>query len=1178
VLACAHCGAEIVADKRFCGSCGNPVGGAPAERFVSPQGYTPKHLAEKILTSRPALEGERKQVTVLFADLKGSMELLADRDPEEARKLLDPVLERMMEAVHRYEGTVNQVMGDGIMALFGAPLAHEDHAVRACRAAVRMHETVGSYAEELRRGQGIDVQIRVGLNSGEVVVRAIDNDLHMDYSAIGQTTHLAARMEQLARPGTTLVTADTLRHAEGYIEVRPLGPVPIKGLPAPVEIYELVRFGPVRSRLQAAAVRGLTPFVGRDNEVDKLRQALERAAAGHGQIVAVAGEAGVGKSRLFWEFTHSHRAQGWLILESTALSHAKAVPYLPVSDLLRTYFQIDERDDERKIREKVTGKLLTLDEGMRPALPAFFQLLDVRVEDPEWLAQDPSQRRLRTLEAVKRLLLRESQVQPLLLIFENLHWLDSESQAFLDNLVESLPTARGLLLVSYRPEYQHAWGSKPYYVQFRIDPLPPGSADELLHALLGDDPGLEPLKRVLITRTGGNPFFLEECVRTLVESKGLTGDRGAYRPAREVHTIQVPATVQAVLAARIDRLPVDARRLLQAAAVVGTDVPLNLLQAIVDLPDDVLRRSLSQLQSAEFLYEISLFPSVEYTFKHALTHDVAYATLLQERRRSLHARIVAAIEHLHADRLAEHVDQLAHHALAGEVWDKAMTYLRQAGAKAAARAANREAVILFEQALVAVRHAPEGRPTVERAIDLRLDLRPPLLQLGQLERVLQLSQEAEAMAEKIGDDRRLARVYTYLINYHYLMGESELAIEYGERCLRIGGAVNDPALQALARGYLGQSFHAQGQYRRAEAILRQNIEALAAASGETGGTQAGISFVTASGWLAFTFAELGEFESAVDCLEPAQRAAEASVHAYTQTIARTLAGLVWLRRGHLDRALPLLQKSLDACREKNLDVWRPIPSSLLGLTCMLMGRRDEGLRLLEDGVALTEALGVRAYLALWTVHLGQGVLAAGQLERARTVAQRALELSLTHRERGHQAWALHLLGDIAAAGDAAERDRALGHYAEAMALTEELGMHPLAARIHLSLGRLHRHAGNFEAAQEELAASLVAFRGMDMRLWSSRVAEELMKLGHLFIVARHNIELHEYLTRELAGEPITVVLDRRDGERRQGEGDPPTDERRQSERRRARTQEALRARGFMVVPDSDRCPPGPVPE
>ena len=439
----------------------------------APLFYTPAHLAEKILTSRSALEGERKQVTVLFADLKGSLELLADRDPEEARQLLDPVLERMMAAVHRYEGTVNQVMGDGIMALFGAPIAHEDHAVRACYAALAMQEAIRRYSDEVRRGHGVEVQIRVGLNSGEVVVRAIGNDLHMDYSAIGQTTHLAARMEQLAPPGSIRLTADTLRLAEGWVQVTPLGPVPVKGLPAPVEVCELVGAGPARTRLQAFAARGLTPFVGRQAELAALHQALEQAGAGHGQVVAVIGEPAIGKTRLFHEFTHASRTQGWLLLESSSTSYGKATPYLPVIDLLKAYFQIEDRDDGRRIREKLTGRLLTLDPALGPSLPAFLALLEVPVEDPHWQALDPSQRRQRTLDALKRLLLRESQVQPLLLVFENLHWIDTETQAFLDGLVESLPAARLLLLVNYRPEYQHGWGTKTYYTQLRLDPLPP---------------------------------------------------------------------------------------------------------------------------------------------------------------------------------------------------------------------------------------------------------------------------------------------------------------------------------------------------------------------------------------------------------------------------------------------------------------------------------------------------------------------------------------------------------------------------------------------------------------------------------------------------------------------------------------------------------------------------------
>jgi class 3 adenylate cyclase len=679
-----------------------PPASAPAETPAqAPLTYTPPYLAEKILTSRSALEGERKQVTVLFADLKGSMELLADRDPEEARQLLDPVLERMMAAVHRYEGTVNQVMGDGIMALFGAPIAHEDHAVRACYAALRMQEAVKQYAAEVQRRHGVPIHMRVGLHAGEVVVRSIGNDLHMDYTAVGQTTHLAARMEQMAMPGSILITPTVLGLVEGFVQVKALGALPVRGLRDPVEVYEVTGAGMVRSRLQAAAARGLTRFVGRQAELTTLQQALAQASAGHGQVVALVGEAGVGKSRLVYEYTHSHRTQGWRVLESASVSHGKATPYLPVMDLLKRYCHVDDSDDGRTIRAKVTGQVLTLDETLQDTGPALLTLLDALPDDSPFLTLDPPQRRQHTLDALKRVLLRESQVQPLLLVFEDLHWIDTETQALLDGLVESLPTARLLLLVNYRPEYQHSWGSKTYYTQLRLDPLPPASADKFLQALLGDDPSLGPLKQLLIERTEGNPFFLEESVRTFVETGVLVGEPGAYHLVQALPTIEVPATVQAVLAARIDRLPPEDKRLLQTAAVIGTDLSFTLLHAIADMSEETLPRGLAHLQAVEFLYEAQLFPEQEYTFTHALTHEVAYGSLLLERRRVLHRRIVEALEALYPDRLAEHVEQLTHHALRGEVWDKALAYCRQAGAKAMTRSANREAVVCFEQALAA---------------------------------------------------------------------------------------------------------------------------------------------------------------------------------------------------------------------------------------------------------------------------------------------------------------------------------------------------------------------------------------------------------------------------------------------------------------------------------------------
>src|SRR5688500_12826028 len=505
VSRCPACSADLSPGGKFCAQCGAPAA-SPDARFASPQSYTPKHLADRILNA--GVEGERKQVTVLFADLKGSMELLADRDPEEARKMLDPVLERMMEAVHHYEGTVNQVMGDGIMALFGAPLAHEDHAVRACYAALRMQEAIRRYGDETRRSAGIEVGIRVGLNSGEVVVRSIGSDLRMDYTAVGQTTHLAARMEQLATPGSVRLTAATLSLAEGFVEVKPLGPVPVKGITDPIQVYELSGASAARTRLQAARARGLTHFVGRDAEMAQLRAAAEQARGGRGQLVAVVGEPGVGKSRLYYEFVHSHHAHGWLCIESGSVSYGKATPYLPLADLFRSYFHIETRDDIRAVRAKVTGNLLTLDEALQDAVAPALWLLDALLADSPFLQLDPAERRRQTLAAAKRILLRESQVQPLLLVFEDLHWIDDETQAFLDSLLDSLRGARLLLAVNYRPEYRHAWGTKSSYRQLRIDPLPADTAHDLLLGLLGDDPGVVPLKALLIERTQGNPLFL----------------------------------------------------------------------------------------------------------------------------------------------------------------------------------------------------------------------------------------------------------------------------------------------------------------------------------------------------------------------------------------------------------------------------------------------------------------------------------------------------------------------------------------------------------------------------------------------------------------------------------------------------------------------------------------------
>jgi class 3 adenylate cyclase/tetratricopeptide (TPR) repeat protein len=926
-----------------------PPAAAPAPaQGRTPLSYTPPHLAEQILTSRAALEGERKQVTVLFADLKGSMELLAERDPEEARQLLDPVLDRMMAAVHQYEGTVNQVMGDGIMALFGAPLAHEDHAVRACYAALRMQEAVRQYATEVQRRHGVPIHMRVGLNAGEVVVRSIGSDLHMDYTAVGQTTHLAARMEQMAMPGAILVTPAVLGLVEGFVQVKALGAMPVRGLRDPVEVYEVTGAGVVRSRLQAAAARGLTRFVGRQPELETLQQAMVQAHAGHGQVVAMVGEAGVGKSRLFYEFGHSHRTQGWLVLESASVSYGKATPYFPVIDLLKRYCHVEEHDDPRTIRTKVTGQILTLDEALQATIPPLLALLDALPADSPFLTLDPPQRRQRTLDGLKRLLLRESQVQPLLLVFEDLHWIDSETQALLDSLVESLPTAHLLLLVDYRLEYQHGWGSKTYYRQLRLDPLPPASADEFLRALLGADPSLAPLKPLLIARTGGNPFFLEESVRTLVETGMLVGAPGAYRLAQPLASVQMPATVQAVLAARIDRLPPEEKHVLQTAAVIGTEVPLPLVQAVAEQPEADLHRGLARLQAAEFLYETRLFPEREFTFKHALTHEVAYNGLLQERRRVLHARIVEALEALYPDHLTEQVERLAYHALRGEVWDKALAYCRQAGARVAARSAYREAVAYFEQALAALEHLPERRATLEQAIDLRLDLRNVLFPLGEHAHIFDHLRAAEALAERLDDPQRFGWIAGYLCMSFSAMSEHDRAIAAGQRALALATTSGAFDVQVVALTYLGGAYYIAGDFRQALDALRRVMALL---TGEWRATRFGqpvLPAVISRGHAAGSLAALGDFAEGRGVAEEAVRLAEAEEQPFSIASALWYAGLVYRRQGALHTAIPMLERSLALYQTANIPMLLPLTAAILSAAYALAGRAAEALPLLDQ--------------------------------------------------------------------------------------------------------------------------------------------------------------------------------------------------------------------------------------
>ena len=665
---CPQCGASNEPGENFCGECAAALGAAPTASKKSND--APIRVADSPASEN--LEGERKTVTALFADIKGSTELEQDLDPEEARAIVDPALKLMIDAVRRYDGYVVQSTGDGIFALFGAPVAHEDHPQRALYSALRMQEDLKRYSARLREAGNLALEARVGANTGEVVVRSIATGAgHTEYTPIGHTNNLAARMQALAPTGSIAITEQTRKFVEGYFELKALGPIRVKGVSEPVDVYEVIGLGLLRSRLERAAGRGFTKFVGRQLEMDAMKAAAEQAKAGHGQIVAAMAEAGVGKSRLLFEFKAASAAD-WMVLEAFSVSHGKASSYLPVIDLLHSYFKIASQDDQRTRREKIAGRIATLDRTLEDAIPYLYNLLGIAEASDPLAQMDARLRKRRTLDAIKRILLRESENQPLMVIFEDLHWIDAETQALLDLLADSIATARVFLLFNYRPEYTHSWGSKTYYTQLQLDALGGESADEMLSALLGDSAQLAALKQLVTEKTEGNPFFMEEIVQALFEERVLIRN-GAVRLAKSMSEVKVPATVQAVLSSRIDRLPPAEKDLLQTVAVIGKEFSLRLAAAIAEIPE--LERMLADLQAGEFIYEQPAAGDVEYTFKHALTQQVAYEAILRERRRVLHERVGSAIESLYAATIDDHLSALAHHYTRSANAEKAVKYL-----------------------------------------------------------------------------------------------------------------------------------------------------------------------------------------------------------------------------------------------------------------------------------------------------------------------------------------------------------------------------------------------------------------------------------------------------------------------------------------------------------------------
>jgi len=1071
---------------------------SPTQGRGGPEGATARQAEGRVLPMRAPAPAqppgwEQKPVAVLAITLTWPETTEGEAPRYDPWTVAARWEQTIVEKVQGFGGVLVQHAASLLTAVFGMPRTLEQLPQRAVQAALVIRH-LGAEARAAEGGEPAP-EVRQAVHWGAVLVDVQTSDPTGRVLAVGETLALPVRLLGHAAPGDLLVSPQVGRLVEGWFEVQAreisLGGEPPERLVA----YSVRGLEPRRFSRARLAARTLSRFVGRERELAALGGIVGQAEGGQGQVVAMVGEPGIGKSRLLYEFRQSLTGRQVTYLEGHCLSYGSTIPYLPVLDLLKAYFRIEDRDDGQRVREKVTGTLLSLDEALGPTLPAFLALLDDPVDDPQWQALDPPQRRQRTLEAVKRLLLRESQAQPLLLVFENLHWVDAETQVFLDSLVESLPTAHILLLVTSRPEYQHGWGNRTYYTQLRLDPLPRDRARELLDALLGDAAGLEPLKQRLIDRTQGNPFFLEESVQTLVETRILVGERGAYRLAQALPSIQVPATVQAVLAARIDRLPLEEKRLLQAAAVIGKHIPFALLHAVAECSEAALRRGLTHLQAAEFLYETSLFPELEYTFKHALTHEVAYASLPQERRHALHARIVEGIERLSPDRLADQVERLADHAFRGEVWDKAVTYFWQAGVKAFSRSANREAVACFEQALVALQHLPESLETRAQAIDLRSHLCNALVPLGEFRRILDRLREAEPLAEALADQQRLGRVSSFMTFCVFMMGDHDRAVAFGQRALGITQALGDFPLQVRTNFYLGQAYHDLGDYRRAMDVLRRTIAALEGELMRKRLGMAGLPSVFVRTWLVWCLAELGAFAEGMARGEEGVRIAEAVDHPFSMIVAYCGVGVLSLRKGDLHQAIAVLERGLGVCQDSHIPLMFPWVASALGAAYALAGRVAEALPLLEQAVEQAASKDIMGRQALQLAWLGEAKRLAGHLEEASTLAERALERALKQKERGHQAWALRLLGEIAVQREPPEVEQAKASYRRALALADELGMRPLVGHCHLGLGTLYARIGQRELACAELAAASELYRAMEMMFWLSRATGVFKKMS-----------------------------------------------------------------------------------
>jgi len=947
---CPKCGAITPSTGKFCKKCGVDLresGPSSAIDYSQPLSYTPKHLADKILAVRPSIEGERKQVTVLFADVKDFTSISEKLDPEDVHKLISECLVFLTGEVHHYEGTIAQFLGDGVMALFGAPIAHEDAPQRALYAALGIRDRLRGYAEKLRK-DGIEFSMRIGLNTGLVVVGKIGDDLTMEYTAMGDTVNLASRMETMAQPGTIQVAENTYRLTEGYFDFKPMGEIKVKGKKEPVKSYELLDVGRVRSRLRVSEMRGLTPFVGRERELELLLDGLNRAKVGRGQAFSIVGEAGVGKSRLLYEFRTAIARENITFLEGRCLAYSRGEAYHPVIDMLKANFNILEGEKDHNIRDKVKSGLKALGVDETHTLPYLLELLSVRDSGIDAISMSPEARKDRILETLKRIALKGSELRPLVMAFEDLQWLDKGSEELAKYMLDSIPAARVLLIFTYRPDYVHTWGGRSYHSQVTLNRLSNRESLAMVTNILGTENIDGKLEELILEKTEGIPFFIEEFIKSLKDLGMIERKDVVYCLAKDIADMAIPGTIQDVIMARVDSLPDAAKAVLQTGSVIEREFSYGLIKRVMGMPEQELLSHLSALKDSELLYERGIYPQSTYIFKHALTREVVYDSILKNTKRRLHNEIGGAIEEIHRDKLDEYYTILAEHFIAGASYDKSVEYCRLAERKAEKAASLNDAITYAQKRVACLEKLPQTDDVSRRIVDARTTLG---LYLSQISHQIEAKEAVEPVVDlalKLGYKRRISQVYSILGWYSFGVEEDyPRAHRYLTDGLRIAEELNDMLSLAMANLWLGIVLSFDCEYEKASYHFGKALEINTAANSLWG--------ITATKSLAcWVYNWQGKINEGFKESYEALQIAEESGDIFSKANSYTYHGDSCYRKGLLREAEEYLAKGMDFCERVNDPVLLSVNYSLLGEIYLNMGKYDQARDVCQKGISLLE--------------------------------------------------------------------------------------------------------------------------------------------------------------------------------------------------------------------------------